>query len=406
MKTFTARDYLKIDIANNFGLDKKDWDERIEWFDNNEATLLSNMAEADEPALFYAGVQAWNQVKQGLPIGYPVALDATSSGMQILACLTGDRSAAELCNVVPFREEGKVKRRDGYTVVYNEMTNRIGEKSRIKRNDCKEAIMTALYGSEAMPKQVFGEGMLLKVFEQTMDDKAPAVWELNKFWLTLWNPEAYAYHWILPDNFNVHIKVMDKVCEVAHFLNKPYDCYRDVQQPVEKGRMLSANTTHSIDGYIVRELIRRCSYDINLIEYVKELIAGVHPAGLVPSTEGNIEMVATLWEHYQKSGMLSIRIFDYLDSNTIEMVDTAPLLEIINELPKKPFKVLSVHDCFRVLPNYANDLRRQYNIQLRNIARSNLLGFIMSQVIGQEITVGKLDPELWKDIEETEYALS
>lgn len=147
MQTFTAREYLKIDIANNYGLDKEDWDDRIAWFDKNENNLLNLVREAEEPALFYAGVKAWMDVKEGKPIGYPVALDATSSGLQILACLTGDRRAAELCNVVNYRDEsGKVKRRDAYTVIYNKMLNTLGKGARIKRNDCKQAIMTALYG--------------------------------------------------------------------------------------------------------------------------------------------------------------------------------------------------------------------------------------------------------------------
>lgn len=404
MQTFTGREYLKIDIANNYGLDKLDWDERIAWFDSNEHNLGALIKEADEPALFYAGVNAWKAVQAGEPIGYPIALDATSSGLQILACLTGDRQAAELCNVVNYYEDGKPKRRDGYTVIYKAMLEVLGESGRIKRDDCKQAIMTALYGSEAMPKQVFGEGILLKVFENTMSEKAPAVWELNKFWLQCGNPEATEYHWVLPDGFNVHIKVMVPEVQTVHFLNKPYDIVRMVQGVEEKTRMLSANTTHSLDGMVVRELIRRCNYDPELVKYVKQLCYGVNVDQV--TIEGNAEMVEQLWTYYKDTGYLSARIFDYLDAGTIYLVDRAIIMELIESLPAKPFKVLSVHDCFRCLPQYGNDLRRQYNIQLASIAKSDLLSFIMSQVLGEKVTIGKLDPDMWKDVMDAEYALS
>ena len=38
-QTFTPLQYLKIDVANSFGLDRKDWDERLAWFDQHEAQL-------------------------------------------------------------------------------------------------------------------------------------------------------------------------------------------------------------------------------------------------------------------------------------------------------------------------------------------------------------------------------
>ena len=99
-QTFSGKEYLKIDIANNMGLDKEDWDVRIQWFDDNEHQLDALLKQAEEPALYYAGVQAWKKVKEGKPSGYPISLDATSSGIQLLAALTGDRKAARLCNVV------------------------------------------------------------------------------------------------------------------------------------------------------------------------------------------------------------------------------------------------------------------------------------------------------------------
>ncbi len=112
MRQFTPMEYLQIDIANNFGLDTLNWDDRLQWFMDNENKLDSLLSQAKEPALFFAGVKAWRQVLNGEAIGYPISLDATASGFQILACLTGDRQAAELCNVV-----NTGNRLDAYTVI-------------------------------------------------------------------------------------------------------------------------------------------------------------------------------------------------------------------------------------------------------------------------------------------------
>lgn len=120
----------------------------------------------------------------------------------------------------------------------------------------------------------------------------------------------------------------------------------------------------------------------------------------------NYVMTEKLWDHYQKSGYLSARILDYIDEETIHLVERQEILELINSLPEKPFKLIAVHDCFRCLPTYGNDLRKQYNIQLMLIAKSNLLQFLVSQILGRDVTLGKLDPDLWKDIVDSDYALS
>lgn len=134
-QTFSGKDYLKIDIASNYGLDKKRWAERLDWFDKNEQFLDYLVQSAKEPALFYAGVQAWKAVQRGEPIGYMISLDATSSGLQLLAALTCDQNAAEICNVVDTAE-----RKNAYTVVYEEMLKRLGGVSQISEEDCKQAV--------------------------------------------------------------------------------------------------------------------------------------------------------------------------------------------------------------------------------------------------------------------------
>ena len=337
MDLFDARTYLKIDIANSAGFDKLTWQERIDWFDQNQANLLPLMAQAEDPALYFAGITAWSDVLQGSPIGYTISLDATSSGLQLLAVLTGDRKAAEICNVV---DTGK--RRDAYTEVYKHMLGKTGDTSKIKREDTKAAIMTALYGSTAMPKRVFGEGELLAHFEDSMGELTPGCWELNKAFLALWDPTATAYSWVLPDNFHVHVKVMDSVVETVHFLNEPFDVISKVNAPVEQGRSLGANTIHSLDGMIVREMTRRCNYNPKRVEALFGWLNTGHAGTRFECPDD--EMVQILWGHYQKSGYLSARILDHLLPENLGHVDPATILELLETLPEKPFKVLSIHD--------------------------------------------------------------
>lgn len=400
MQTFTGKDYLKIDIANNYGLDKLDWDDRIAWFDANHSKLDQLIPQAKEPALFYAGIKAYQQVELGNPIGYMISLDATSSGIQILAALTGDPYAASLCNVI---DTGS--REDAYVQIYQYMKQLVGSTVQIDREETKQAIMTAFYTSRAVPKRVFGEGALLDIFYETLSQVAPGAWELNEAMLGFWNPNAYEHSWILPDNFHVHIKVMDQVKERVHFLGQPYDVFYHVNQPMKEGRSLGANLVHSIDGMIVREMTRRCRYDRKHVDRLYQLLREGN-FGNANDSPADADMVRTLWSDYLRSGYLSARILDHLDENTLSLVNASEIKELLDSLPFRPFTVVSVHDCFRCLPHYGNDLRQQYNLQLQLIAKSNLLQDLISQLVGRPITINKLDPQLWKKIEHTNYALS
>ncbi|AHC56533.1 hypothetical protein JJJA_0017 [Achromobacter phage JWDelta] len=269
--------------------------------------------------------------------------------------------------------------------------------------------MTAFYGSEAIPKEVFGEGELLRIFEQVMSEMAPGAWMLNQFFLDIWNPEANSYHWMLPDNFHVHTKVMVRETEVVHFLDKPYETFREVQGTKEKGRSLSANSVHSIDGMIVREMVRRCNYSSakvkHLLQHITAIKLGAVVCGQNPCTDKDSELVKTLWGHYETTGFLSARIIDCLHLHNLHLVDMNVVLELLNSLPAKPFQVLTVHDCFRCLPTYVNDLRKQYNLILSLLAGSKLLESILGQIMGKPFPINKLE-DLSVEILTTNYALS
>lgn len=240
MQLFKATDYLKIDIASNYGHDKQSWDYRINWFNEHEHELLDLMNQADKPAMYYAGICAWQDHKNNHPSGYGIGLDACSSNLQILSALCGDYKAMHLCNVV-----STGNREDAYTFIYKTMLNVLNQETELKRDDVKQAIMTSLFGSTAIPKQVFGDGILLETFYKVMEEYAPEVWELNKICLAIWDNERLSYDWVLPDNFHVHIKIMDTVYDTVKVMEQEYSIASIVNKPIEEGKSLSANITHS-----------------------------------------------------------------------------------------------------------------------------------------------------------------
>lgn len=151
MQTFTPIQYLMIDVASNYGHGKESWDFRIDWFLSCENSLLTVvdlspaglrasewMREADEPALFYAGLRAYADALNNKSTSYPISLDATASGAQILSVLIGCRKSAANCNVV---DTGR--RENLYSNVSNAMRTRLeGAAGNISEADAKQATMT------------------------------------------------------------------------------------------------------------------------------------------------------------------------------------------------------------------------------------------------------------------------
>jgi len=402
MQKFTPLEYLKIDVASNYGLDKTTWDTRLAWFHANEHHLEELTKDAEEPALFYAGVQAYKKAAAGQPIKYMINLDATASGAQILAAIVGCEKSARMCNVIDTGE-----REDFYTNVFRGMESRVGDCGSFDRSKVKAAAMTWLYGSSAEPKKAFGEGAVLDAFYQTMFEDAPGASELNMGLVSLWDPSAYSYDWIMPDNFHVHDNVEGKVKHQAFFMDKTYDVIEKVNQPSDFGLSIGANTTHSIDGMVVREMERRCDYDLDQYVYLAEMImqSSYARGKAIKVDREKDDMVLTLWQHYKDSGFLSARILDHLDHYNMGLVDYSVILKLLKSMPEKPFKVLSIHDCFRCHPNYGNDLRQQYNQILSELAASDILLFITWQVTKGNVQVSKL-ADISKDVLNANYALS
>ena len=80
MLTFTGFEYLLIDCANHFGLDKLTFEARIGWGRTNLDQLESLTGEAESAYLYMKSVAAIRKAQKGIPTGHLVALDAVCSG--------------------------------------------------------------------------------------------------------------------------------------------------------------------------------------------------------------------------------------------------------------------------------------------------------------------------------------
>ena len=392
-RELTGKEYIMADIAckHDKAYEKKGWDERLNHFSEIDFSDKKTFKEASNPVGLRAAYVALTAALQDKPTGYLISLDAASSGLQLLSLLVSCPTSWKLCG-------GDENILDAYAEIFVNMHTDLS----LDRADVKQSIMTALYGSTATPKAVFGEN--IDVFYETMELLAPGAWDLNLGIQELWDEiDGTVYDWVMPDNFYACIETYDREMKNFTFLDKEYQVVQKImdQRPkFHKG--LGPNLIHSVDGMVVREMYRRCQFDGRVTKRVAEAIVN----GKKGTDGKSAEIVKTLWKHYEDCGFLSVRILDFLYDDTIGLVDQMVIAKLIQSLPNKAFELVCVHDCFRCHPNYGNDLRRQYNTILADINDSHLLPYIASQVSNQDIKarkVGVIDREV---ILNANYSLS
>ena len=372
-QSLTGVEYLKTEIAckHDKSMEKATWDERIAHYDSLDFSESKVWKKASNPIGLRAAVNAMDSVHGGEETGYMISLDACSSGLQILSLLVSCPTSYALCG-------GNSKQCiDSYVTIYDSM-NLHGA---LTRKEVKNAIMTSLYGSTAMPEATFGTN--LELFYETMEEMAPGAWDLNLGLQELWaSIPGSTYTWVLPDNFHACIETKNKELINFKFLEEKYSLSVTVDGRPDFHKGLGPNLIHSIDALVVREMYRRCMFSVSKLVMLTDIIMGKTLTGV--ESKKDTEMVDTLWNHYKRTGFLSVRILDHLDSSNMTLVDPMVIAKLITTLPNSPFEVVSVHDCFRCHPNYGDDLRRQYNNIMCQIKNSKMLTDMCRQVTGSK----------------------
>lgn len=252
MKSFTPMEYLQIDIANCWGLDKELWETRLQFVRDNEDVLEALQSDADSPILFAKAVAAYRQAQAQIPVGHVMGLDSTASGPQIMAVMAGCRVSAKAVNLI-----NTGKREDLYIHVANNMAQAVGKK--VSRKVIKKPVMVYFYGGESGAKAVFSKRNA-DTFFKTMHRVMPGPAYLMELFKSLWDPSADSYRWTLPDGHTAYVPVLGvekkgvEIDELNHFR---FTYQSTFQAPQAKGLSLPANIVHSVDAYICRQLVRR-----------------------------------------------------------------------------------------------------------------------------------------------------
>ena len=231
--TQDAEDWLAIQVATTYGLDKATMDERIAWaLDNHDLiTIIATdptgcipeWETADEPWQFMAACHEYYHCiikKDKTTTGLMVAVDATCSGLQVLAGLAKDQSTASLVNVCPGSTPS-----DAYKAVAIEAKKYLPERmhSWMTRKTTKRTVMTIPYNAtkdssrryikEALKEQGIDPSKedlkeVVNAVYQSMDAIVPGPMRVMR-WIKLHVGQyirngATEVEWVTPSGFTVN----------------------------------------------------------------------------------------------------------------------------------------------------------------------------------------------------------
>lgn len=251
MRTFSGMDYIKIDVANNFGKDKLSWTDRLAWFEFNKNNLLDMVNEASNPFLFRKGLMAYQDAKAGKATGFIMALDATGSGLQIMSCLSGCKESAKAVNLIDSGE-----RKDIYTFVSDQMNTKLCPEHYVNRSMIKKNVMTHYY-NKTKPDGLTEVQEL--AFFNVLQNSFTGPEDVMALIKDCWDSTALFHKWTAPDGHVCKVKVEekeDKRIEIDE-LGVTFTYRYNANKPSKRSTSLCPNYVHSLDGWVAREMVRR-----------------------------------------------------------------------------------------------------------------------------------------------------
>ena len=342
MQYFSPLEYIKLDIANQFGLDKKQFEDRLDWVNTNEHQLESFENQASDKYRYIAAVMAYREVQAGKPTGHRVGFDACSSGPQIMSALLRDLTGAENTSLIGS------KRNDLYQVVTETIKEYLPIDYPIEytRKDIKGVLMPFYYGSIMKPIELFGDNTIEHAaFMKVQAMVCPGAAYLLPILKNSWNAYANEHSWVLPDGFVARVKVTqikETIIEVDELDHLKFTHQYLINEGTEEGVANIANPIQSIDAFIVREMTRRCNYD--RIQFQRVLALLKKRASKKHSNADEVNSIQKIWIDQKITSLVDLEGLKWKDISTFNSDYCNQLIALVERCLNRPsFPVITVH---------------------------------------------------------------
>jgi hypothetical protein len=346
----TDLEWLHMDVARSYGLDKATWAERLAWsLDHPEL-----QQGAKEPFLYKSAWEALQKALRGEMIDHPVSLDATASGIQCLSLMAQDPVSALAVNL-------------GSQVVNNPYRKVQEEMGPYDYERVKQATMTHFYESVLTPLQLFGDDY--PKFLEAMEKSMPGPTAIRDAIASCMTYQD-RYRWVMMDGYEVDMKV-----------TTPIECTMDIgaghqmtwiehRQAAVATKGLTANVTHSLDALVLREVLRRthCPY-----QWYQ------HETPFEELREKDILLMQSIIR-WRQTQFLSFEFMDHCDGMNQHLVPRELREAVDARTSADCMYIQPIHDCYRVKANDASRLFQIVREVMADLAYAKTAEWLLPQL--------------------------
>lgn len=425
MKKYSNIQYALINLLGVcLGMDKKSYEERLEYAKNNDWKSEINSIELTdkngkvnvEQAESIEAIMMYNDVRKG-STKLKMWIDMGCSGASLHEILSRfiDESI-----VGKAMKNGEIL--DLYTVLFNQYVSECKERGvkptaeefeELTRKELKKGIIPWFYNGEAEMKKVIGKDNL-DIFREVYARALPGSEGFRKATLEGWNSKALSYYWEGPDGAQIEFAVLGDPTrqginiegmrlEYNLVENEPREMFVDN----DKGdkvrntgvKCLGANLTHSIDRYSLYEVAR-------MVHMTKgRAMSILAQSELSQNSWEDNEQLVRLYDCYKKQNVVSVRWLYLIESNMCKIPSEIhrELMKIAEEvLSSKPFDIMVIHDAYGCTVNHMNRLRMIANYVLASLYKSTIIEYWNEQ-LGLNIPVKEFDENVYEQIKNAEY---
>lgn len=385
--------WLKVHIANSYGLDKKTFEDRVAWFDKNEVMIKTTgqnpldhipiWYDADSPFEYVAGCIAYADYLEGKEIHLPIGLDATCSGIQFYSMLLRDENGAKAVNMKnTYDSEGNIIRADIYQLVADKVneylekgdypkeytfttsdgitktlptyTEAMSLKGKVNRSLVKRNTMT-------VPYSVSRRGMFNQLSDEFYDLKMK-----NK---AFWSGEEWICLKLLTD---LNYKAIYETVVGAK------EGQRIIKEAVQNSKEVAKWETPIYKFPVLQPSFKTDSIRVNT------------PLGVIQIYEDTDEL-----DKRAQSNAIA--------PNVIHSLDSTLLYYVVDNFSGD---IITVHDCFLIHPNKAEEVRYWYKKGMCELMNKDVLKDIVEQLSMESIELPTYGTLTEQDIMDSKYIIS